>query len=182
MKTKISKREKVLLVILILLIIGSLYYVLFYTPTQEQIAAYEAEYAELDDTVILYEAKAMQMKKMQQELEVLKAEAETSGTIKEVPLYDNNRKLMESLNLILDVAQEYSVTFNSTEASEQIVRREVALNYKCKNYKQAKKILENIHDDHYPSIIKDVRMEFDTEEGEVSVMMTLTYFEYQQTN
>lgn len=180
MRSKITKREKVLLAILILLIIGSMYYLLFYTPMQEKIAAYETEFAELDDAVILYEAKAMQMKKMQQELETLKMEALTTDGIKEMPAYDNSRKLMESLNFILDAALEYSVTFNSTETSEQIVRREVTLNYKCKNYKQAKKILEQIHEDRYPSIIKDVRMECDTEDESVSMMVTLTYFEYEQ--
>lgn len=178
MKNKITSREKVLLIILILLIIGSMYYLLFYTPTKEKITNYELELTEIEDTIILSEAKLTHMKKMQEELEALKLEAGISSIIKETPLFDNSRKLMESLNLILAAATEYEVSFANAEFTEEIVRRDVTLNYECVNYIQAKKILQNIHADKYPCIIKDVRMEQNAEDEIVYTMLTLTYFEY----
>lgn len=180
MKNRITSREKVLLTILVLLIIGSMYYLLFYTPTKEKIVNYEAELSEIEDVIILSEVRVTHMEKMQKELDALKIEAGVLNTIKETPLFDNSRKLMESLHVILAAASEYEVSFNSAEVTDRIVRRDVTLNYESVTYSQAKKILQNIHDDRYPCIIKDVRMESNADGEFVYTMVTLTYFEYME--
>lgn len=176
MFNKISSREKVLLVILIVLIIASMWYMLFYTPTQEKKARYEAELLEMEDTIILAEARVAHMRKMKSELEALTVEG-AENEIKETPLYDNSRKLMENLNLILMSAVEYSISFSEITEKEQIARRDVALNYQCRSYEQAKEILTNIRDGKYPCIIKDVNLSFDEL---YRVTVNLTYFEYVQ--
>ncbi len=172
---KISKREKVLLVVLILLIIGSAYYMLFYTPTKEKMAQYEAELLEIDDRVLVAEAQLLHMKNMQKELDELLAEG--ADKIKEAPLYDNSKKLMESLNLILRSAMEYNISFVEANVESHIVRRDVSLSYQCATYKQAKEILQNIHDGKYPCIIKDVSLTYDEN---YSIRVALTYYEYME--
>lgn len=173
MKNKITSREKVLLVVLVILIIGSMWYMLFFTPTQEKKAQYEAELLELDDTVLMAEARVLHMRNMKTELEAILADTERE--IKETPLYDNKRPLMESLNMILMNAKEYNISFSALTEEEKIVRREVALSYQCGTYDQVKEILQNIHDGKYPCIIKDVSVSYNQF---YSISATLTFFEY----
>lgn len=173
MKNKITSREKVLLVVLVILIIGSLWYMLFYTPTLEKKAQYEAELLTMEDTVLMAEARLLHMKNMKAELEAMKADTELE--IKETPQYDNSRKLMESLNMILMTAKEYNVNFTGTTVEDKIVRRLVSLNYTCDTYEQTREILQNIHDGKYPCVIKDVNISY---HEQYTVDVTLTFFEY----
>ncbi len=175
MMNKISKREKVLLAVLVLLIIGSAYYMLFYTPTQEKIAEYEAELIEIDDRILVAEAQLLHMKNMQRELDELLKDG--AKEVKEAPLYDNSKKLMESLNLILKSAIEYNISFVEADVENHIVRRDVSLSYQCAGYKQAKEILQNIHDSRYPCIIQDVSFTYDEK---YSIRVYLTYYEYME--
>ena len=169
---KISKREKVLLVVLCALVVVCAYYLFFLTPTMETKASLESEITAMDDQVITAQARVAHRNKMQQELEVIKAE---NKNIKDLPVYDNNKKLMESLNMMLGQAVQYTINFSGTSETDGIIRREVDLSYVCNTYNDARAILQNIHDGKYPCVLQDVSIN----SGEsYSVTATLTFFEY----
>lgn len=169
---KISKREKVLLVVLCVLVVVCAYYLFFLTPTMETKAQLESEITAMDDQVITAQARVAHMNKMQSDLEAIKAE---NKDIKDLPVYDNNKKLMESLNITLGQVAQYTVNFASISESDGIVRREVDLSFSCNTYDDARAILQNIHDGKYPCVLQDLSINH----GEsYSVTATLTFFEY----
>lgn len=169
---KISKREKVLLVVLCVLVVVCAYYLFFLTPTMETKAQLETEITAMDDQVIATQARVAHMNKMQQDLEVIKAE---NKDIKDLPAYDNNKKLMESLNMMLGQAAQYTVNFSGTSETDGIIRREVDLSFVCYSYNDARAILQQIHDGVYPCVLQDLSINH----GEsYSVTATLTFFEY----
>lgn len=169
---KISKREKVMLAVLLALIVGCVYYLFFLTPTLEKKASLENEIVGMEDHVLMAQTQAAHLKKMQMELKEIKAE---NADIKEVPAFDNSKKLMQSLNLILSQAVQYTVDFAEADETDGIVRREVSLSYECNSYEDARAILQNIHDGKYPCVLQDVAINYsDT----YNVNAALTYFEY----
>lgn len=169
---KISKREKVMLAVLFVMLIGAAYYLLFLTPNTEKKASLEAEIASMDDQLVMAQARAVGLKQMQQELEAMKA---SDTEIKEVPPFDNSKKLMESLHLILGQAVQYTVNFSGISEEDGIVRRNVNLSYQCTTYDAARTILQNIHDGKYPCVLLDVSI---GGEETYAVSASLTFFEY----
>lgn len=169
---KISKREKIMLAVLLVLIVGCVYYLFFLTPNLEQQAKLKKEITAMDDQVIMAQAKVGHLNKMKQELKEI---IEQNAEIKAVPAFDNSKKLMNSLNLILGKAIRYTLSFVGTEETDGIVRREVSLTYECATYDDARAILQDIHDGKYPCVLQDVSISYDELYG---ISATLTYFEY----
>ena len=169
---KISKREKIMLAALLVLIVGCIYYLFFLTPNLEQQAKLKDEITALDDQVIMAQARVTHMNKMKNDLKAIKEE---NKDIKEVPAFDNSKKLMESLNLTLSQAVQYTLAFTGTEETDGIVRRNVSLTYECKDYDDVRAILQNISNGKYPCVLRDVAISYDELYG---VSATVTYFEY----
>ena len=169
---KISKREKVMLAVLLALIVGCVYYLFFLTPTLEKKSSLEDQIASMEDQVLMAQTQAAQLKRMQKELKELKAE---NADIKEIPAFDNSKKLMQSLNMILGQAVQYNLDFTGTTETDGIVRRSVSLSYECNTYKDARAILQNIHDGKYPCVLMDVAINYD-ETYRISAI--LTFYEY----
>lgn len=169
---KISKREKVMLAVLLALIVGCVYYLFFLTPTLEKKASLEDQITSMEDQVFMAQTQAAHLKKMQKELQKIKTE---NADIKEVPAFDNSKKLMQSLNLILGQAVQYNLDFTGTTEADGIIRRSVSLSYECNTYKDARAILQNVHDGKYPCVLKDVAINYD-ETYKISAI--LTFYEY----
>ena len=170
---KISKREKGMLAVLLVLIVGCVYYLFFLTPNLEQQAALKEEITIMDDQVIMAQARVTHLNLMKKEVKAIKEE---NNNIKEVPAFDNSKKLMNSLNLILSQAVQYTLEFIETEETDGIVRRYVSLEFDCADYEDARAILQDIHDGKYPCVLQDVAIY--NEDEIYSVSATLTYFEY----
>lgn len=174
MKRGLSAREKVLLLILILMAIFAGYYYAFYLPTQEKITFYEEEAILVDDQIIIAEAKTMKMSMMNKELAAIKAGDMTN--IKELPPYDNSRNVMNSLSAILANATQYDVSFSGVTEEDGIVRRDITLNYSCNSYDAAKSILSQIYNGDYRCLMKDLHITQSS--GVWNVNVQITYFEY----
>lgn len=169
---KISKREKIMLAALLVLIVGCVYYLFFLTPTLEKQETLKSKINSMEDQVINAQAKVGQLNKMKKEIKDI---VESDADIKAIPAFDNSKKLMNSLNLILSNAVEYTLSFTGAKETDGIVRRTVSLTYECNSYKDARNILQSIHDGPYPCVLQDVSIKNGTLYG---VTATLTYFEY----
>jgi len=174
MRKGLTVREKILMCILGVLLVYLVYFYVFYTPTQAQIDHYKEEAISIDDEILLSQAKAAKLNKMKAELDELLADGSTE--IKELPVYDNSRNLMNSLHFILGQAREYSITFESEIENAGIVRRDVAISYECYEYNVAKEILQKINEGEYRCLIKDVVLK--NNGAGYNVTVEVTYFEY----
>lgn len=176
MKNQMTIREKVMLCILIILLVCAGYYYLFYVPMKEDTEVYKQEYATLDETLIVAEAKTTKMAKMKAELEALKQSS--TEEIKPLPAYDNRQNLMSQLSNILAKTQHYNITFGNVSGDGTTISREITLNYSCGSYEAAKQILLEIYDGEYPCVFGTLHL---SNEG-ATVSIQITYFEYGKLN
>ena len=105
MNRAFTTREKILLVILAVLLIGIGYFKLILEPINSSIETYQSNTAAEQDEILLNTVTLAQMKMMQTELDEIHA----SGNAKPLPSYDNSDKLLVELNQILDKSDFFLV-------------------------------------------------------------------------
>ena len=165
MNRAFSTREKVLLVILALLLIGVGYFKLLLEPINESIDNYTQSTAQL-----------VQLRQMEQELEVI----HESGDAVPLPAYDNAEGLLVELNHILAASTEYTLNFGTVDMLDggYIVRRPLSLQFSAKNYAAARGILTALHDSANVNQISDLSVSLpeDSDKG-VQVTCSVTFYE-----
>ena len=132
MNRELTGREKVMLLILIVLVMALGYYKLIFEPINDQVAAYrdstEQEQTELTTELV----RAEQLKKMESAV----AELRQRGDVKPIPAYDNSKALMVELHRILASAQEYSLDFSAGTTEEDYI---VLLHSKPRHFRRAER-------------------------------------------
>ena len=105
MNRELTRREKILLLVLIVVVLVAGYCKLILIPINDQISSYrlnmEAEQTELDAN----QGKMAQMQKMQKAIDEIKA----AGEKRTIPQYDNSGKLMIELHEIMSDTLDYSL-------------------------------------------------------------------------
>lgn len=173
---RLSFREKLLLAILLVLVVVSGYILFFYTPMNDRLTELDGQIADTEDQILAYQIKAEQQRRMEKELEELfAADPDPAG----LAPYDNVQAVMFELNSILAQTKEYSLDFNTVDASQAIVRRPISLRYTVEDYETAKTILKELHDSKYRCMLDSVSVSLGgKEEQELIVSATIVFFEY----
>lgn len=176
MNRAFSTREKVLLVILALLLIGVGYFKLLLEPINESIDNYTQLASSEQDAMLQGTAQLVQLRQMEQELEVI----HESGKAVPLPAYDNAEGLLVELNHILAASTEYTLNFGTADMLDggYIVRRPLSLQFSAKNYAAARGILAALHDSANVNQISDLSVSLpeDPEKG-VQVTCSVTFYE-----
>lgn len=175
MRRAFTTREKALLVILAVLLIGIGYFKLLLEPVNDRITAYQTDMAAEQDEILQNTAILARMREMQTELEQIHA----AGNVKPLPAYDNADALLVELNTILSRSTNYSLNFGRTavlDDSPYILRRPLSLSFTSESYAQARAILDSLHDSDNINQISDLSITFQKDDP-VSVTLTITYFE-----
>lgn len=176
MNRAFSTREKVLLVILALLLIGVGYFKLLLEPINESIDHYTQLAASEQDAMLQSTAQLVQLRLMEQELEAIFE----SGEAVPLPAYDNAEKLMVELSRILAASSDYSLNFGSAYELDggYIVCRPLSLQFTAKDYASAHDILTALHDSADVNQISDLSLTLpqDADKG-VQVSCSVTFFE-----
>lgn len=192
MNRAFTTREKVLLVILAVLIIGIGYFKLLLEPINTSIENYQNMTASEQDEILVNTALLQKKKQMETELEELFA----SGDPTPIPVYDNSGNLLVELHRILDKSLDYSLNFSgvSTMDVEYLVRRPVSLTFQASTYAQARAIINELHDSDNVNCISDLSMkinngnldytneiihwdEDDDSDYYITVSLVITYYE-----
>lgn len=192
MNRAFTTREKVLLVILAVLIIGIGYFKLLLEPINTSIENYRNMTASEQDEILVNTALLQKKKQMETELEELFA----SGDPTPIPVYDNSGNLLVELHRILDKSLDYSLNFSgvSTMDVEYLVRRPVSLTFQTPTYSQARAIINELHDSDNVNCISDLSMQInngnldytneiihwdedDDSDYYITVSLVITYYE-----
>ena len=177
--SKLSTREIVMVVFLILLLIGVGYYMGFYTPLQQELANISSQSADMDTQITAAMTRISQMNTMQEELDEILSRPESEIT--EIAPYDNKDVVMAQLYGILAQTQDYSLNFNDPSVQgDGTVRRNISMIFHCVDYNAAKAVLQDLADSHWRCLIGNVSITSD--EGNLytgggSVSATITFFE-----
>lgn len=177
-KGKLSARELIMVVFLLVLVIGVAYYVGFYTPLQEELATISRQCLEIDSQIASSTSKIAAMDAMQAELDEIFARP--AEEITEIAPYDNKEVVLNQLNGILRRSEEYSLNFAEPSIQEDgTVRRNVVMNFSCADYASAKTIIQNLTDSQWRCLVSNLSISGsgDVMDGPVQVNATITFFE-----
>ncbi len=109
--TNLSRREKILLIIAILVVGAAAYNYLLYQPLTEERTALESEIADLESSIVTAQERIEQIPDLEQQLEELREERET---ILEMGYHDSE-EVLARLNLF---SRRSGVRLNSYELDE----------------------------------------------------------------
>ena len=184
MNRPFTTREKVMLVILSLMIIGICYYKFLLEPINDQIEQYNQMAAGEQDIITQNMALIQKKKEMEQELEAIFAENPDPDPI---PNYDNSGVLMVEIHSILDGTVDYTLSFSDTSllSGGYLLRRPLELEFSVTTYSQARAIINRLHDSKNINQISDLsitRVNRETKQTDedidtLRVKMVITYFE-----
>ena len=179
-KAKLTGRESVMVLFLVVLLIGLGYYMGFYTPLQEELASISSQCNEVDTQITTSMAKVGQMDDMQAELDEIFARP--ADEITEIAPYDNKEVVLTQLYGILGRAQRYSLDFTDPSVGEDgTVRRNISMNFTCSNYEAAKAIIRDLTDSQWRCLVSNLAIvaeEDNLMKNAVSVSATITFFEH----
>ena len=177
-KSKISTRDILMLVLMVVLIVGVSYYMGFYTPLQQELADLDAQAAAVDAQINSVTAKITSMDAMQKELDEIFARP--AEEITEIAPYDNKEVVLNQLNGILQRSENYNLSFaDPTIEADGTVRRNVSMSFSCPDYESAKSIIEDLSNCQWRCLVSNLAIAGggDIMDGGVQVSATITFFE-----
>ena len=170
-------KEKLLLLLLSLLLVGLAYYQFVDRPVREALDIAHAEAESLTVELQAVEAKLMRMRRMRSEMDDVTA----GGTASEMGSYNNSKAEIAILNDILQDALEYTITFANVTRDGDQIRRNFTLQLTTDNYETMEHIVSTINASHYRCLIGDLRCtatrDRDVLDGNITASGTATFFE-----
>lgn len=163
-----------LFLVLAFAFLALLYYEVVYIPLNEQLASYDT--TDIESQMELEQARAQKIKAMNEEMAANKAES-----VGVVATYNNIKNEMKALNEIVGKASTYNFSFQDPVGSGSTVRRNIDISFTANNYSDAETIIRELYSCEYRLLIQDMTISpvtyDDLETGDVSVNMTVTFFE-----
>lgn len=137
-----SRREKALLLVLVLILLAGLYVLAVHNPVKASLArlAGEKEDAELKQQVATI--RLGQYNKMKAELEEIFAMPKDQLTV--MPPYDNTKALMVQFNHIFGEL-EYDLNFSEVAFNENVATRAVQFRFDAPSYEEARLIVDKLN-------------------------------------
>ena len=176
-----TRREKVLLTILALLLVFAFYYLVIEVRVGDAIDSYKEQIAFDDQQIAALSAQKAKMDAMKAELEEIMKQDDPII----VPDYDNLQEVMIFLNTVLSITNDYSINFGNAQMPAEgsyIVQRDVQINFSAPSYDVAKTVISGLQDSHFccrvsnVSIVPGVNGHAITD-GNVSVGLSMSFYE-----
>lgn len=180
MQREFSKREKILLLVLVAIILALLYYVAVQKTIVETTKVAQIRANDAQSQLIVEEMKLEKMLSMQAELDVIHANPEVR--VSQIPDYDNIQLLMIELNNILSNSNGYNLNFSNIDFSQGLARRTISMSYQAQNYEVAKSILGELAHCKYKNFVGSVGFtvsgQNNLKAGPVLVQLDITFYEF----
>ncbi len=145
-----SRREKVMLVILALILVVGLYVLLVQRPVEAKLDELALEVEDLDLKTQVAQIKLGQRNKMKKELDEIFALPQDEITV--MPPYDNLETLMVQFNAIF-MGLEPKLSFPEVQFNEGIATRPIQFEVVVPSYDQARAILTRLTRTGYRSLL-----------------------------
>jgi hypothetical protein len=175
-----TRKETAILLILVALLLAMGYYQFVYKWQQKAIAQYDT--TDIETAIAQEQAKAIQIKRMQDE--IVSGKKEKTGLVE---TYSNLKAELRTLNDIFGDAQNFDFSFDQAAADGDAVRRTIVCTVTASSYKEARRMLLQLHDCKYRCLIGDVSIspsgtgresgDKNLNEGAVSVNFSVTFYE-----
>jgi len=173
MKSKISLRETMLLIILAVIL---LFYFLSKGPISRAEENLVAERNSLQDQVLAMQPYINQMEIWDKELDAIFEEYGNSA--KSIPEYNNINNIMGEMSAIFDGDDTYSISFIEPTLEDHIVSREMAISFSGTSYDDVVNRLKRINESENRYRITNMGI---TSGGENLYNVTLNIIAYEYT-
>lgn len=181
MNRAFTNREKILMLILAVLLLGCFYYLVVLKPSWDTIALADSRYASTQDDIAVQQVIAVKKAQLEQQIEEAKAAGDSQ---KELPLYDNTKNEITALNTILTGTGSYTINFAQAEFSDSLVRRSVSISFTSDSYSAAQVVLNKLINCPYTCLVTDITISAgsagssgSTSSGTIASTATVTFFE-----
>ena len=144
-----SKREIALILGLILVLMGLLYYRFVYMEIGSQIEQYDT--TDLEAQVQMEQLQLIKWQAMQDEIEEF-GKVSTSS----LKTYDNQKEEINLLNDIFEPCIRYNFSFEKPVATGDTIRRNVAVSFTTIDYESALDIIIKLHNSDDRVLIRDI--------------------------
>ena len=169
-----------MLAFLVVLLVGVVYYMFFYTPLQEEMASIASQSTDCDTQINTSMAKVKKMDEMQAELDEIFSRP--ADEITEIAPYDNKEVVLNQLYGILARTKEYSLNFTDPDVQDDgTVRRNISMTFKCDSYEAAKNVISDLTDSQWRCLVSNLTIaceDGDVMQLPVTVTATITFFEH----
>ncbi len=174
-----SSREKALLLVLVLVILASLYYLFIFQPVTDRISRAESSAADLEVQLVSLDTKVMQIKRMQKSIEEY---ADNGHIVSIMPSYNAGKQELVFLNSTLAASEDYYVGFTNITRNGNQIRREFALRFTVSDYSEAENIINILEHSDLRCLISDfsvkpVEQDQSVEDGAVEASCVATFYE-----
>ena len=185
MSRNFSTKEKVLLILLAVMLLGLIYYKLVYSRLHTAVVNAQSEVNEavieqvkkfssgsLQSELEVAQMRLARIKKMEREMDGYKS----TGMIAKMGSYNNSKPETAFLNTVLSGVNDYSISFEEVTRDGDQIRRNFTLQYKTSSYAEAEKIMKDLTSGEYRCLISDVNCSVDSG-GVVTVSLIGTFYE-----
>ena len=167
-----TTKEKLLIGLLVLILLGLVYYQFVDSVVRSSIAASEAEEQMLNTQLTTAQERLTHLRSVQDALDTLEAE----GRLTWMGSYNNSKAEVAFLNDILADAREYSIAFADVTRSGDQIRRSFTLQFKTVNYQAAQDIVTRLCNGENRCLVGDVRCTI-AADGAVVINAAATFYE-----
>lgn len=157
-----TKREKALLLVLVLIVLAGLYLLLIHTPVENSLAQLAEEKEDAELLVQVAQVRATQYNKMKVELEEIFSQPKDQITV--MPPYDNTKALMVELNHIFGEL-EYNLNFSDVVFDGNVAIRAVQFRFTAPSYAEARVITDRLCHTGNRSLMNTLTITPSEEEG-----------------
>lgn len=173
MSREFTKREKILLVVMCVLLLGILYFQFVYKPAKANIKKYDT--TDIQEQLLTEQAKATSIEKMKNEMATNKA-----SNVGEVSSYNNLTNEISALNDIFTPANTFNLNFAAPVKDGGAVRRNIDITFSAGSYNTAESIIDALYSCKYRCLIRTVNITSSggsVGSGSVSGTVKVTFFE-----
>ena len=167
-----TRREKILLLILALVLVGLVYYRVVYVNVEKRIASANAAAESLQLELNEAEKTLAGLEAMREEVDSYKA----GGDISRMGSYNDSSSEITFLNDTLKNTLEYTIAFTDVTRNGDQIRRNFTLQYQTAGYEEAAEIMRKLLTGKHRVQVGDVRCRVD-KNGNVTFQEVATFYE-----
>lgn len=179
MSRDFTTREKIMLLLLTIILLGAGYYVVVDQPVRIAISNAKSQQDELNTELMLLQTKAASLSQMQSELDYI----EQGTSLGKMGSYNNSKAELDELNQLLKDANTYDISFSDVTRDGDLIRRSFSLTFSASDYNKAAELVKSLCSGEWRCIISDLRVVSDGDDlnvGSVNVGVTATFYETMQ--
>lgn len=176
MSRDFTLKEKIVLILLAVVLLGTLYYFVVDQPVRRAIAETTNEREDLQIQLSALQIKMATLNKMKSELTTLTGDA----AFGEMGSYNNSAAELNELNQLLQDTTGYDISFDSVTRDGDLVRRTFSLTFTASDYDKAEDLITKLCEGEWRCLVSEITFnspDSDLSKGAVNVGLKATFYE-----